>query len=637
MAEPSFFDGLAAEEVARLLARLPRRHFGAGTTVVLQGDRPNAIFVVLAGRGEVSVAGPLGASNVVGHVGPASTFGEMSLLTGNTAAATVRAVTDLEVMVVATTDFDRIVADSPQIYRNLGAILSARLARTNQRFLHRQPGRLTLLEDHGAPPLLGYSLACSLAWHLRRPVLLLALARPWANGHLQRVASDPANLQARFLAEKEWGERGGEAPLPRATVVVSEPDGPFLAGGIRERITELLGYYEHVLVQLPVGHEALEVEAPVTRIEGAAGSSSRPADGRPGHTIRASSAGNGYGRPDADGVLNVPDLIPSEQDALASGLLGPERSAGRILGWAARHIAGLKVGVALGAGSIRGYTHVGVLRVLKRAGVPIDYVAGTSVGAAVAAGHSMGYGADQIADSLDKAGMTLFRVTVSTRSILSSAGLRSSIRSLVGDRLIEDLPIPFAAVAADILSGREVELKSGPMWLALLASMSIPGVYPPLRIGPHLLVDGGIVNPVPSNVVGSMGADVTIAVKLMGAKLIEPRGRGPSVLQVLLRSMDLMMDKIDSVSATRATILVEPEFSQTSALSLRNFSQGRRYIAIGEAAAEAALPRIAAALPWLSSEERHAGEEGWNDEEQAPAGLHASAGSSRVSAPRTAL
>jgi NTE family protein len=626
MAEPSFFDGLAPEEIARLFGMLPRRHFDAGTTVVLQGDRPNAIFVVLAGRGEVLVSGPLGASHVVGHVVPDSTFGEMSLLTGNTAAATVRAVTDLEVLVIAATDFDRIVADSPQIYRNLGAILSARLARTNQRLVHQKPGRLTVLADHGAPPLLGYSLACSLAWHLRRPVLLLAIAATDASRDLRRIASDPANLHARLLAERERGERAAEAPLPRAAVVVTEPDGPFLTGGIQERLTELTRCYEHVLVQVPAGHEALGLEAPVIRLEGGTSTDSRPADERPGHTIRAWSAGHRDGHPDSEGVLNVPDLSPSEESALPIGLLGPDRPAGHSLGWAARHIAGLKVGLALGAGSIRGYTHVGVLRVLKRAGVPFDYVAGTSVGAAVAAGHAMGHEADQIADMLDQAGMSLFRVTVPTRSILSSSGIRSSIRSLVGDRLIEDLPVPFAAVAADILSGREVEFRNGPMWLALLASMSIPGVYPPVRLGPHLLVDGGIVNPVPTNVVDSMGSDVTIAVKLMGAKLIEPRHRGPSVLQVLIRSMDMMMDKIDHESASRATILVEPEFSQTSALSLRNFSQGRRYIAVGEAAAEAALPRIAAALPWLRSVELSAAQPPWNDGERAvPAGREESA------------
>jgi NTE family protein len=636
MGEPSFFDGLGREEIARLFARLPRRHFDAGTTVVLQGDRPNAIFVVLAGRGEVLVSGPLGASHVVGYVGQDSTFGEMSLLTGNTAAATVRAVTDLEVLVIAATDFDRIVADSPQIYRNLGAILSARLARTNQRLVHQQPGRLTVLADHGAPPLLGYSLACSLAWHLRRPVLLLAVAGGDASYDLRRVASDPANLQARLLAERERGGRSAEAPLPRASVVVSKPDGPFLTGGIHERLTELTRCYEHVLVQVPAAQEPPGLEAPVIRLEGAASTDSRPAEGRPGHTIRACSAGHRTGRPESDGVLNVPDLSQAEKAALPIGSLGPDGPAGRSLGWAARHIAGLKVGLALGAGSVRGYAHVGVLRVLKRAGVPVDYVAGTSVGAAVAAGHSMGYEADEIADMLDQAGMNLFRVTVPTRSILSSGGLRSSIRSLVGDRLIEDLPIPFAAVAADILSGREVEFRSGPMGLALLASMSIPGIYPPLRLGPQLLVDGGIVNPVPTNVVDAMGSDVTIAVKLMGAKLIETGHRGPSVLQVLLRSMDMMMDKIDHESASRATILVEPEFSQTSALSLRNFSQGRRYVAVGEAAAEAALPRIAAVIPWLRSVELSPDQPVWNDGELAlPAGLEESAGTGRAMGPET--
>jgi NTE family protein len=622
--QPSFFDGLAAEEMARLLARLPRRQFQAGTTVLLQGDRPNAIFVVLAGRGEVLVSGPLGASHVVGHLGPASTFGEMSLLTGNPATATVRAVTDLEVLVISAGDFTRIAGDSPQIYRNLGAILSARLARTNQRLVHQQPGRLTVLADHGAPPLLGYELACSLAWHLRRPVLLLTVGGVGTDGELSRVAAGRANLHARYLAETERATGAADAESPRATVVVTEPHGPFLTGGIRERLTELMRRYEHVLLQVPAGQEPPGLDAPVVRLERPRADDLRPADGRPGLTIQAPAPGLGSGRLEADGVVPVPDLSTVERAALASGLLGPDGRAGECLGWAARHIAGLKVGLALGAGSVRGYTHVGVLRVLKRAGVPVDYIAGTSVGAAVAAGHSMGYEPEAIAESLDQAGLSLFRLTLPTRSMLSSAGLRSSIRSLVGERLIEDLPIPFAAVAADILSGREVEFRHGPMWQALLASMSIPGVYPPLRLGTHLLVDGGIVNPVPTNVVGAMGSHVTIAVKLMGAKMIEPHGNGPSVLQVLLRSMDMMMDKIDYVSATRATVLVEPEFSQSSALGLRNFSQGRRYIAVGEAAAEAALPRIAAVLPWVRTAQRPSGSLGDMDEETLAAGFQGS-------------
>jgi NTE family protein len=239
--------------------------------------------------------------------------------------------------------------------------------------------------------------------------------------------------------------------------------------------------------------------------------------------------------------------------------------------------------------------------VLRSVGVPIDFLAGTSVGSAVAAAFSIGKSPDEIASLLDEAGTKLWRPTVPTHSFLSSRALRAAIRSLIGDRVIEEMPIPFAAVAADILSGREVHFREGPLWLALLASMSIPGVYPPVPIGAELLVDGGVVNPVPASVLSSMGSDVTIGVKLIGTTPIDMHGRTPSLLQALLRSMDLMMDKIDHVSASEATVLIAPKFSETTSLTLRNFRQGRRYIDAGEAAARAALPRLAATLPWLDS------------------------------------
>lgn len=599
MPEPSFFDGLTGAEVASILGRLPKRRYPAGATIVLQGDTPNTVFVVLSGTADVRVADAGGPEETVGRVGPGSSFGEMSLLTGLTATATVRAATDMEVLVISGSDFDRLVAESPLIYRNLGAILSARLARSNMRVVRRHRERVTVLTADGGPPILGHALACSLAWHCRRPVLHVILDEHLPEGELTALATSEANLGARFRVE--MGFFDGEGLPPRATLVIASPRGPFVGEGLPERLRELTRSYQHVLVQVPAGADPADLNVRRIRLASPSGECPAPAGARPGHTIAGWTQAPGAGRPGPGGVLRVPALDGAERAALATGLLPPTADGSRTLGWAARDIAGLKVGLALGAGSTRGYAHVGALRVLQEAAVPVDFVAGTSVGAAIGAAFALGRAPDEIADMLDQASDSLFRLTLPTHSFLSSGALRRAIRALAGESAIEDLPLPFAAVAADIIRGREVHLTEGPLWHALLASMSIPGVYPPVPDGPHLLVDGGVLNPVPASVVSAMGSDVTIGVKLIGTTPMETRGRSPALLQVLLRSMDMMMDRVDHVSASAATILIAPTFTQTTVLTLRNFRQGRRYIEFGEAAAQAALPRIAATLPWLEA------------------------------------
>jgi NTE family protein len=162
-------------------------------------------------------------------------------------------------------------------------------------------------------------------------------------------------------------------------------------------------------------------------------------------------------------------------------------------------------------------------------------------------------------------------------------------------------------VAADIITGQEVIFRRGLLWQAVLASMAIPGVYPAQCIGGQQLVDGGVLNPVPGDVVANMGADIVIAVKLatrsapppVDAEAVEAMGRPPTVLQVITRSIDLLQSKIAAESGSAATILLEPDFTNAGSFGLRSFTQGRRFIPLGEAVAEAALPRIAAALPWV--------------------------------------
>jgi NTE family protein len=541
------------------------------------------------------------------------------MLTDQPASSTVKAATELEVLAMSEAEFVRASADFPIIYRNIGRLLSERLRQSNRRLTGKGANSIALLLDCGAPPLLGYALACSLAWHTRRSTLLLFIGdnRPEQLQVLRSGMRSP-ELASGFL--KSVGHANPGAPDAPGTSVgtagahlmLAEPIGAFASQALPSTLDELGSIYEQILVQLNAEDaESLSVSFPTVRMMDEHGAEPTAGKRAHKHTIRA-WVGNtrpGANGPDQMGVIHVPALSPADEQALLGGVLPGKSGAGKALGWLARDLAGLKVGLALGAGSEKGYAHLGVLRVLAREGVPVDFVAGTSIGSGVAALLALGRDLEQIRAVVDRVGSAAFRPTLPTAGFLSSAGLRDGLRAALGEARFEDLLIPLAVIAADLTSGREVVFEHGLLWPALLASMSIPGVYPAVCMDRYALVDGGIVNPVPSNIVAGLGADVVIAVKLaipaaiplIGTAAAEGKGRPPSFFQAIPRTIEMMQSKVFNESASAATILVEPLFTNTAMVGwgLRRFTQGQVYEVLGEEAVEAALPRIAGALPWI--------------------------------------
>jgi NTE family protein len=594
-ATPFFFDGIRTEELEAVLQRLERRRYPAGAVVIAEGETNRELYIAQSGEAEVFVSDRSGVEHLVGRVGPGATIGEMSLFTGRPAVGTVRAAEDLDLLVLSAAEFERLGSTFPQVYRNLGIILSDRLALTNRLTLREEPGRLAVLEDVGAPTMLAYALACSVAWHTRASTLLLLIDEEL-----------PEALEA-------FAERAGDETVPPdagredsggARLLVAPPRGAYAPEALGRSAEDLCARYEYVLVWArgapPAGFEAFR------RVRLAGSDPVEPAAGA--YAVRAWQAGESRAGPGPTGVIAVPPLQDADRAALSRGLLPGSSPAGKALGWVARDLAGLKVGVALGAGSIRGFAHWGALRALERAGLPIDYLAGTSAGAAAAGVYAVTGSVERGIEVFTDLGSAVFRPTVPFRSLLSSRAVGKLLRSVMGDTLIEDLPIPLGLVAADILKQREVVVRRGPVWKAVLASGSIPGVYPTQRSGPYALVDGGVLNPVPTGVVADMGADAAIGIRLVSpprdadrdaAMLDETTARPISAVVAMMRAVEIMQNRVAPEPTEATSILITPELEDIPSAKLRQFSLGIRYVEDGEAAAEAALPRIAAILPWL--------------------------------------
>jgi len=607
-AAPALFDGIPAAKLERETAHWGRRTVPAGTVLQVQGERPAAeAYLILAGTVELVVERAAGVAAGDGserqrYRGAGDTVGETGFIADSPNAATARALSDVELLVITGHDFRRLARRFPRVYRNLGRILAYRL----EQVYHAEatvPGHLTFLRDEASPPLLGYALACSLAWHRREPVLLLLVADAVPE---QLAAFGPAHSPAE-LTHRGIQQGDAQRSGPAALLVLSPAAGTALAA-IMATAVQLCDEYRHVLIQaaapitLPVRGHAVVLQA----AEGAA-----PPDATllPGHAVCGWVAGGGF-RPDAGGVLRVPPPTEAELAALRDGVLPATGPAGKAIGWLARDLAAMKVGVALGAGAAKGYAHLGVLHALDQLGVPVDYMAGTSIGAAVATLYACGLRAEQMVEAMDLVGRAAFRLSISRRSLLSIAGVQAAMQRIVGQRRFQDLDLPLAVVATDIVSRQQVVFKKGLLWPAVLASTAIPAIYPPQRMAGYTLVDGGVLNPVPTDVVVAMGADLVIAVKLSShplpasavAEAVLVDHRPASVLQAITHTIDLMQSKITADSAATATIVLEPPFRDTDGRGLRNFSQGRRFIAGGEATALQARQQLAGVLPWLRTE-----------------------------------
>lgn len=310
-----------------------------------------------------------------------------------------------------------------------------------------------------------------------------------------------------------------------------------------------------------------------------------------------------------------------------------------------------KIGLALGSGAARGLAHIGVLKILTANQISIDFIAGSSMGALIGALYASGLSIEQMEDiacNTDwKLTAKMFTPTLPWAGLVEGNRIREFIRTLVGDKNINDLQIPFAAVATDVQTGEEIVIENGSLIEAVRASISIPGVFTPVRHQNRFLVDGGVVNPVPADVARNMGADIVIAVNVRSSldvtarniilpdvtskkqtrqaltstilntrlaayvkdkvdlsgvvsvveslsekkKLLEKKFSGPNIIEIIMQTISIMENKIIKMrfEQTPPDILIKPPIEN---FGLMEFYKARELIKIGENAMEPVIPLI---------------------------------------------
>ncbi len=554
------FRDLGEDDLARIAARLEYRHARRGAVIFEAGDPPDALYIVEAGQVRLMAPGP-GAPETRG---PGTPFGEMSLLID--AAQTVRAVVsiDADLWVLARADFQELLTAYPALALNLSRSLARRLQDVQQQ--SSAPARREiprLVGVVGAPDALD-ALAVSAARQSGYRALLLDVVDTGD----ENSTVDPSDPFADVVP-------GGEG-VDRLAVAVELSGGDF-----GEVVSHLLRRYDQLLVRLPATptaatRDALALLDAVVLLEPV-----------PGHWVH-------------DVGLPAAALWPLSVPGADAARIGRDRAR------LARRLTGRRIGVALSSGGAHGLAHIGFLRVLDSAGIPVDLLAGTSMGAIVGSAYAAGSrGADLYA--IGREAGAFLQVSTAWRMLdfrLSRSGFlggdrfERAIGRWTRQQRFEDLEIPFFTVAAEVIGGRPVVFHEGPVAHGVRASCSLPGLMLPVPHGDDFLIDGAAVDPVPCHVLAEAGADFIIACNVIPQvadrlyrKVNQRRDRPPSFLDVSHSESEIMAAAVARLNMQPFDVLVAPRVGKY------HWREGRRlaqFVRLGEDAARAALPQIQA-------------------------------------------
>ncbi|MBI3988652.1 MAG: patatin-like phospholipase family protein [candidate division NC10 bacterium] len=627
LGQSDLFKALSPAQIRWLASKVEVRRYESGQVVVEAGERGDGLYIIRFG--EVKVLGFLRGEEVeLGRLGRHAHFGDMSLLTGQPRSATVMTTLDSELFFLRKEDFDELLRIRPELAIRLSQSLSASLRRMEREYKKTQRviGCMSTLSDHH-----DWELALRLSRVIaaetgKRTVLLdLNLAHPF-----------PLKPGLETLLDKLEG-MGGQ--IPEDYLIPLDPDLWGLAadqGMLGEELLPhqlaplfeaLKGAFEFVVIAagrlvgpdlfLKLINQSDLFLLAVARTEGSLkrGLSilEQIRDEAPAAEHKTALVLDIVPR---SGTLTVDDLVQALKHPIPYKIALGDGDGEGSFPQVARQVIGIGVGLALGGGGARGFAHIGVLEVFQQEGIPIDLIGGTSMGAFIGALYAMGKSIPEIIEIcrrewVETNPLSPSDYTIPKTAIYKGKKVDAMVRRVFGDIMIEDLPVNFCAIAADLVAGTEAVLDSGSLGLACRASASLPGIVKPVRLGKMYLVDGAIVNNVPGDVLKKRGARLVIAVNVTPQREVafpsfpeeETKGSwfgqvlrrspmlrefldAPSILQIITRAINVEGMEIVRNRSRHFDVHLQPELDE---FDLFDF---RRLEAIVEKGREAARARV---------------------------------------------
>ncbi len=547
-----------------------------GTLLERDGENDAALFLVVTGCLGIFVPDSTGQRRMVALAPAGETVGEMSLITrSHDHSAQLVALRDTELLRIGPQAFEQLVTRYPRIMMNLMLQMSKRL-RAQSRGGADRPRPKTFAIVPMQPGLEDAAIAYLLA---------SALSEMGSRAAVLDVSSSEQSAEwfNNFEAAHDVVFYRGDMPSSGWTnQCLRQADRIFL-----------LASADRDLPQSPVDLPAFKERA----------------SGLPALLLL---------HPDG-GTARLPEhfstrsgLFESHQHIRA----GNPEDVRRL----ARFIAGRAVGLVLAGGGARGFAHIGIIKALKEAGVPFDHVGGASMGAIIAAGVAQEWDVPELTERMREVFVTnnpLSDFTFPWVGLVRGRKASTLLQKHFGEVCIEELPKPFFCVSSDLTTGRIHEHRAGTLWRALRASVALPGILPPITHHGHLLVDGGVMNNLPVDVMRehAMGAGPIIACDVTGELDLQAheehygeqpwwmawRGlRGtPSIISILMRSGTVGSEAQRRLVREQADYLIEPPLLDIGLRDWRKFDQA---IKEGYEAARASIEKNGVPLSTIGAE-----------------------------------
>lgn len=656
------FSCLSNDELLAAQGAFAEEEHRKGDLICRAGEEGDTFYIVLTGELEVWSSDE--EPKLLSRLGPRDFFGEMALVLGGPRVATVRVSRQTRLLSLAKESFDRYFLGNTKVLEHFSRVLCQRLAASATNRVEEHTSQVIAVvaarETLRGATVLSASLASLLARFTDRPVVRLEVAPMSSSGDSTRRVELGADV-GPVVDELHWPEPGprGRRPAILRVGLRRGVDPQQAMDRLATLTTRLCRGFEFVVVDL--GREPACLVSAVARwADRAVWLVDTPGQGRTAAGRGDAETARIPGPEDTDSrsselrsyeVLNLhnrntrrvpvnacePFVLPADaifdlgqQGAADADLeLGdrvadaPGSSATLVLHRLVRKILGRTVGLALGGGAAFGLAHLGVLRVFEEHGLPVDMMAGCSFGSLVAIGYGSGISVARLEELATELGsktrlLNLVRrdATLTRPGFLTGDGILETFAPFLQERrTFRHLTIPCRAVATDIETGERVAIGTGRLDEAFRASCSVPIVMAPVRRGDRVLVDGGVCDPVPAEVVREMGADITVAVNVVpplerGVEMLPSRiyrrmsylnplaylGQSldlPNLFDIAMSSMQILQHELGNFKAITADIRINPDLSDFTWIE---FYRDRELIARGAEAAETAVPAVRRAL-----------------------------------------
>jgi NTE family protein len=626
----SFFTRPELEAAEKLFREVT---IAKGDDVVRIGEPGDTFYVVL--DGELGVWDASVPPRQTGTLKQGDFFGEMALLQGGKRTATVTAAYRARLLSIDKPAFDQLFLKNPKAIEYFARVLSKRLAGvTRAERIRRATTTIAVASTQGlrGETVLAFTLAVLLK-QLTATEVVYVEVRPSHEAPEPTVLdllSDSLSTASRKF-ELPSNDTG---PVQLKITVPPDQDEARYGDLVSNLVNRLSDHFSFIVFDLGSRTPGLIESVPaysdvfVTIVNGPEDGSGI-VDSRSVKVHRVVNLFNSSSRP-LPISSSEPFVIPyspifTQPVAEASLYISrnPRSAPALPLYRLAHKLLGTSIGLALGGGAAFGLAHLGVLKVLEAGGVHVDLVAGCSQGSIISVGYAAGLPVDDMIAIARELGAKRNFLFASDPTFFTKPGILSGQRFLTmmrpylkGKETFEQLLLPCKTVATDIETGERVAIGTGRLETAFRASSSVPMVMAPLREGERVLVDGGVADPVPAEIAGEMGADITVAVNVVPRmkrgvetalsywyrrlNVFNPLSYFandaqdmPNLFDIVMNSMQILQYELGNFKAISADVLINPDLSDFTWIE---YYRADELIDRGAQAAERALPAIRKAV-----------------------------------------